>query len=494
VNNNFWGLSKKVNNYFNIYIFWRIEMTIYQGRVSGYSHDGAGVIAGDDLVIFVPGALKGELVAYSLPTEADKLKESRKSKKRQTAFGFLEEILEPAVQRAEPKCPYYGSCGGCSLQHASYDHQLEIKKEIVERAFRGLGSEISEKIEVLPVLGDNNPWQYRNKGIFALQRQKGRVKIGFYEKKSRQVAGEGCPGLFSLPVNGLIQALTFWFNSHDVKIGADGLHHIMIRESKSTDQLVLVLIGSGNKPEWLPEFLATFVPVEPKDLPPCARPPKKILIGIGWLSAEFKDGPVIQGKPEILWGTLTLQEKLGDVSYNISPESFFQVNTKQAEVLYDHVLAFAGLTGREKVWDLYCGTGTISLYLARKAKEVIGVEVVAAAVEDGKANARLNGIENVNFMAGVAEKLMPELIKQGRPDVVVLDPPSKGCRPEVVEGILAVKPERIVYVSCDPATLVRDLKMLTATGEYEIKSVQPIDMFGQCANVETITRIQRADL
>lgn len=467
-------------------------MTQFEGEISGYSHEGAGVIRQEDQVCFVPGALKGEKIIYSLAQDAGGQKTSGQAKKRRVSFGALEQVLEAASYRVAPACTYYGQCGGCQLQHASYEHQLEIKHEIVERAFRGLGREAAAGINILPVLAAAQPWYYRNKGIFAVQKQPdNKVMIGFYKKKSRQLAGEGCPGLFSLPVNGLLQAISLWFSTHDVTVGAAGLHHVMIRESKTHGQLVLVLIGNGPKPQWLPAFLETFVPVEPKDLPPCAKPPKKILIGIGWLSAPLKDGPVINKTPETLWGTLTIQEQLGAVKYEISPESFFQVNTAQAKVLYDQVLEMAALTGKEKVWDLYCGTGTISLYLARQAKQALGVEAVEAAVRDGQANAKLNGIDNVRFVAGLAENLMPSLAQELPPDVVILDPPSKGSQPEVIEGLLAVKPKRIVYVSCDPATLVRDLKLLTATEEYVISKVQPVDMFPQTGHVETVVLMSR---
>jgi 23S rRNA (uracil1939-C5)-methyltransferase len=529
-------------------------MSEQQGAISGYSHQGAGVVRGEGQVCFIPGALQGETVIFEIEEEASGISAgsgTRRAKKAgpgKVAFGELKKVLAPSEHRIEPQCPFYGSCGGCQLQHADYKHQLQIKHDIVERAFRGLGREESAKIEVLPVLGAHTPWGYRNKGLFAVQKQEGKVKIGFYQSKSRVVAGNGCPGLFSELVNGLIQALSFWLEQAGAEIGAQGLHHIMIRESKTTGQLILVLIGAGEKPGWLPDFLKSFVPKDPKSLPPLAPVPKQLLLGIGWLTADLKEGPVLEGKPETLWGSLSLMEHLGKVRYGISPESFFQVNTAQAKVLYEQALKLAGLTGKEHVWDLYSGTGTIALYLAAKAKSVLAIESVAAAVKDGQTNARLNKIDNVKFMTGLAESVLPvllhppvpevkedaaaladkvaarwqkmaqaaaeavpagETLKEtaaeaesreqkrreaaGLPDVVVMDPPSKGCEPAVIDAVLEAAPQRIVYVSCDPATLVRDLKRIIAGGAYEIKAVQPVDMFPQTGHVESVVLLSRTE-
>lgn len=527
-------------------------MSEQQGTISGYSHQGAGVVRGEAQVCFIPGALEGETVIYEVEEGTDYSsagrgpKRSKKAGPGKVAFGELKKVLDSSEHRVEPQCPHYGACGGCQLQHASYAHQLQIKHDIVERAFRGLGREESAKIEILPVLGAHSPWGYRNKGLFALQKQEGKVKIGFYQSKSRVVAGSGCPGLFSELVNGLIQAISFWLEQAVAEIGGQGLHHIMIRESKTTGQLILVLIGTGGKPDWLKDFLKTFVPKDPKSLPPQAPVPKQLLLGIGWLTADLKEGPVLEGKPETLWGSLSLMEHLGKVRYGISPESFFQVNTAQAKVLYDQVLKLAGLSGKERVWDLYSGTGTIALYMAAKAKSVLAIESVAAAVKDGQTNARLNKIDNVKFMTGLAESVLPALLHPtvpelkedaaaladkvaarwqkmaqaaaeavpaeaappetaaevesreqkrreaaGLPDVVVMDPPSKGCEPAVIDAVLEAAPQRIVYVSCDPATLVRDLKRIIAGGEYEIKTVQPVDMFPQTSHVETCVLLAR---
>lgn len=522
-----------------------------KGTISGYSHQGAGVVRGEDQVCFIPGTLQGETVIYEIEEAHEKKtpyrgqRQPKKGSQSKVAFGELKQLLTESEHRVQPRCPYYGQCGGCQLQHASYEHQLQIKKDIVERAFRGLGREASAKVEIQPVLGAHEPWGYRNKGIFAVQKQDEKVKIGFYQRKSRQVAGTGCPGLFSDQANGLIQAIAFWLEGAGAEIGAQGLHHLMIRESKTTGQMILVLIGAVDKPAWLPDFLKTFVPKDPKTLPPMAPVPKQLLQGIGWLTADLKEGPVLEGKPETLWGNLILVEHLGKIRYGISPESFFQVNTAQAKVLFDQVLKLAALTGKERVWDLYCGTGSITLYLAAKAKSILGIESVSAAVKDGQTNARLNKLSNVKFVTGLAEELLPEMIhptvpeakteaaplaekvadrwqkmaqaaqaveaaeskaemepeaiaaeaailEQKRreaanlPDVVVMDPPSKGCEPAVIDAVLEAAPARIVYVSCDPATLVRDLKRIIAGGDYEIEAVQPVDIFPQTGHVEVI--------
>ena len=460
---------------------------LFKGIVSGYNHKGMGVVRVEDAVYFVPGALSGEEIAFaaiSVPVQGKK-----------PGQGRLKEIFNPSSSRIQPACPYYADCGGCQLQHASYPHQLEIKAKILERALRPLAKldpEIYGKQK--PVLPSPEESAYRNKGIFAVERAEDRVLIGFYRQKSRIIAGQGCPRLFSREVNGLAAALAFWLeNRREALLGPEGLHHVMIRESKTTGRLILVLIGAGPKPAWLGDFLNTFIPRQPEDLPPCAPPPRQILSGIGWLSSPYRDGPVLQGKPETLWGSLVLVEQLLGLSFGITPQSFFQVNTRQAAVLYEEVLKAAALTGKETVWDLYCGTGTISLCLARQARQVLGVEYIEEAVEAARKNAAVNQLKNLSFLAGPAEKLLPAYQGQA-PDIVVLDPPAKGAAAAVLAAILKASPRRIVYVSCDPATLSRDLQRLLAEGGYRIEYIQPVDLFPQTAHVEVIVGIQRSDL
>ncbi len=533
-----------------------------------------GVIALKDQICFVPGVLAGEEVKVRLTGK----------KKGKVVWGEALEIRNPSQQRQVPPCPHYLRCGGCQLQHAAYPHQLEIKQSIVERAFGPLRRQDENIMAKLwPILPAPQPAEYRNKGIFAVGRAGNgseAVQIGFYGRQSREIAGHGCPVLFSQPVNGLLYALAFWLEQNKIAVG-QGLHHVMIRQSHTTGKIILVLIGE-KEPDWLPEFLATFVPKDPVNLPPLAPKPDHLLAGIGWLSAPDKAGPVISGKPKTLWGSLITIEELqpqplqdgisgalasaGSVvnatdsvdsspspalRFAISPEAFFQVNTAQANTLYDVAAAACGLTGKEILWDLYCGSGTISLYVARQAKAVLGIEISQASIKDAWINARINSFhsgvgtsgdsmdgnnngrsdsqtfaDRLCFLAGAAEELIPRLIKEpdfltdklkqqaplytspkgevfppseelvellaGKtPDVVLLDPPSKGAETAVLETILAAGPQRIVYVSCDPATLVRDVQVLIGSGKYEVKMIQPVDMFPQTGHVECVVLMSR---
>ncbi|MEL7623620.1 MAG: class I SAM-dependent RNA methyltransferase [Clostridiales bacterium] len=572
------------------------------GTVKGYNHEGMGVIALKDQICFVPGVLAGEEVKVRLTGK----------KKGKVVWGEALEIRNPSQQRQVPPCPHYLRCGGCQLQHAAYPHQLEIKQSIVERAFGPLRRQDENIMAKLwPILPAPQPAEYRNKGIFAVGRAGNgseAVQIGFYGRQSREIAGHGCPVLFSQPVNGLLYALAFWLEQNKIAVG-QGLHHVMIRQSHTTGKIILVLIGE-KEPDWLPEFLATFVPKDPVNLPPLAPKPDHLLAGIGWLSAPDKAGPVISGKPKTLWGSLITIEELqpqplqdgitealasagsdanngagakgsatdatnsvaetadsaassAPLRFAISPEAFFQVNTAQANTLYDVAAAACGLTGKEILWDLYCGSGTISLYVARQAKAVLGIEISEASIKDAWINARINSVhsgaegkgggagtgaisnagagtsgdsidgnnngradsqtfaDRLCFLAGAAEELIPRLIKEhvfladqlkqqaplytspkgevfppsedivellaGKtPDVVLLDPPSKGAETAVLETILAAEPQRIVYVSCDPATLVRDVQVLIGSGKYEVEMIQPVDMFPQTGHVEAI--------
>ncbi len=579
------------------------------GTVKGYNHEGMGVIALKDQICFVPGVLAGEEVRVKLTGK----------KKGKVVWGEALEIGKPSLQRQLPPCPHYLRCGGCQLQHAVYSHQLEIKQSIVERALAPLRRQdenIMAKLrQILPAA---QPAEYRNKGIFAVGRMTGSstqseqpvqtklperqissephtqsrhlakvklptqaelanaalasVQIGFYGRQSWEIAGQGCPVLFTRQVNGLLHALAFWLEQNKIPVGQEtakgisdqenrGLHHVMIRQSQTTGKIILVLIGE-KEPDWLPDFLAAFVPKDPENLPPFAEKPDHLLAGIGWLSTPDKQGPVVSSKPKTLWGSLITIEQLeqsqkdilesptatgGAISaaplrFAISPEVFFQTNTAQANVLYDVAAAACGLTGKEILWDLYCGSGTISLYVARHAKAVLGIEINAASIKDAWINARINSAigdgagrgnddgteasgsslaERLCFLSGAAEELIPQLLNESgflaaklerqaalytspqgeafppskelvellagkTPDVVLLDPPTKGAEAGVLETILAAGPQKIVYVSCDPATLVRDVKILTGSGKYEVAMIQPVDMFPQTSHVETV--------
>ncbi|MCL1848370.1 MAG: class I SAM-dependent RNA methyltransferase [Clostridiales bacterium] len=516
------------------------------GKIDGYNHEGMGVLRAGGRVIFVPGALTGEEAVVSLSGK----------QKGSVSWGQLLEIRNPSPHRIKPQCPYYMRCGGCQLSHASYAHQLVVKQSILERALAPLErlGMLNDALQ-LPVLPAHEPKYYRNKGIFAISRETAagspQVAIGFYARQSHVIASFGCPTLFTRQVNALIAAVARWLgdNTNEQPIP----HHLLIRESDTTDDLTITLIGE-EKPAWLQAFVAAFQGQRDR-----LDPQSWTLTGVGWLTSPAKKGPVVDGDPDTLWGSLGISETFVPSSdpmpiqpgalptqkplrFRFSPASFFQVNTRQTRVLDDEILRLCALTGNEILWDLYCGAGTISCCLASRAKAVLGIDMDETAIRDAWANARQNfGIapppfvsplltERLCFLAGAAERLVPALAqdpdsllrtlhsqkrlygaadKQARealqplsppqapsaalirllseqsPDVIVLDPSSKGAKPAVLNAILSIRPEKIVYVSCDPATLARDLRILSA-GKYAVRRIQPVDLFPQTAHIETI--------
>ena len=507
-------------------------LDIVTGTVTGYNHEGMGVLRQERQVVFVPGALSGEEVSVRLDSR----------KKGGAMWGELIDIRKPSPYRRVPPCPNYSRCGGCQLQHASYGHQLQVKQEILARALAPLRKQgIPIQTLIMPVIPAPAPTGYRNKGVFAVSRAAGAadaapaggaVAIGFYGRKSREVAGHGCPTLFSARVNALLDDLALWLGRYGA---VQTPSHIMIRESGADGKVILVLIGE-KEPPWLPAFLDAFMP-RPGGKSPDSLPRRGgQLAGAGWLASADKEGAIAGQKPLTLRGSLDIAEHYRrdpPIRFTISPESFFQVNSAQGERLCAEAEKACGLTGEEILWDMYCGAGTIGLYLASRAKAVLGMDAGASAIRDAWANARGNAAATapplhgrVCFLAGAAEDLAPSLLgcpallpgmlkgqeslytaPSGRvypphkalvrllsekaPDAVILDPPSKGAKPAVLQAIRAAAPRRVVYVSCDPATLSRDLQILAGGALYALEKVQPVDMFPQTAHVEAVASLRR---
>lgn len=442
---------------------------LHNVQITGYTHEGAGVGRIQGRVVFIPGALEGEEVLVEIVRECKGI-----------LRGELKEIHKPHPQRISPACEVYHLCGGCSYQHVAYPEQLRIKQKLVQDTLRrigGLGS-----ITVHPVLGMLKPWGYRNKGHFRAGRFMNRVSLGFYEEDSHRIVPYFCKHFFSPAVTSLLSFLEDILTHNKIKIAESdglGLRHVLIRESRCNGEILLCFIVNqddcGN--DW---------GVITREI--CNKFPQ--IVGVCRNKNEKNQGPILGTTAKILYGVDYLRDRIGSFAFTIALPSFFQVNTQQAKCLYDTVLRYAGLSGRETVVDAYCGAGTISLYLAPEAQRVIGIEAVSAAVQDAQTNARINGINNVEFLQGEAEKRLPELAANGlRPDVVVVDPPRKGCDKLLLDSIIKVKPSRMVYVSCNPATLARDLRVLT-DGGYAIVEVQPVDMFPQTAHVEVIILLQ----
>lgn len=439
--------------------------------ITGYSHDGRGVGRLAGKVVFVPGTIKGEKVSVEITGE-----------QKGISTGKLLAVMEPVRERIIPACSVFTTCGGCQLQHLKYEAQLELKKSIVEDALLRIGG--FKDLKVQSVLGMDDPWQYRNKGHFKVEKNAGIISLGFYEEGSHSLVNMSCNHLFSEAVVELLRGLLAVINRTDLPIegsNSSGLRHIMIRESKSKGEILLVFILSGEITLQLREITREI----------CNKFPK--IVGVCANKNPRSRGPVLGNRTEVIYGKGEIEDTIGSFTFAISPHSFFQVNNVQATRLYAKAVEYAQLSGQEIVVDAYCGIGTISLFLAKQAKKVIGVEIVPEAIRNAQENARQNNVSNVEFIQGEAERVMPDLLRKGlQPQVVVVDPPRKGCGQPLLDSILQVKPKRVVYVSCNPATLARDLKYLVAGG-YEVKEVQPVDMFPQTSHVECVVGMQRKD-
>lgn len=440
--------------------------------ITGYSHDGAGVGRWQGQVVFVPGTLLGEEVLAVITAQ-----------KKGYLQGELLRVIKPSSERVLPACGIYESCGGCQLQHLSYPAQLQMKEQTVRNALTRIGG--LDDVEIYPVLGMINPWAYRNKGHFRVGRDKEGVRLGFVEEGTHNLVDMHCRHLFSSEVTGLLGYLEDILTQYKIDVhmtDGKGLKYILIRESRSTGEILLVFIHSGGVSEKL-GLIAREI---------CRQVTK--VVGICENVNVKNQGPVLGNKTVIIQGKGNIEDRIGPFIFNISPASFFQVNNIQTELLYNKALEYAGLTGKETVVDAYCGIGTISLFLAQKAKKVIGIESVSEAVHDARKNAAFNRLKNVEFHLGMAEKIMPELLNNGiQPEVIIVDPPRKGCERALLDSIVKAKPERVVYVSCNPATLARDLKILAEQG-YITKEVQPVDMFPQTSHVESIILMTNSGL
>jgi len=435
----------------------------------GYEGEGVGKI--DGFTVFVAGAIVGEKVLIKIVKIS-----------KNFAFGKLLEIIEKSSNRIEPVCSIYKSCGGCNLQHIDYASQLDFKTNRVIQVINRIGK--LEKVIVHPTLGMESPYNYRNKVQLPSSNKNGEVKIGFYAARSHDIINmENC--YIQDSVADIVVKLTRqWIKEFNIQCYNEEnqqgiLRHVMIRKGSKTGQVMVVLVTNGKSLPYKEEFIAIVT-----------KKIKGIVSVIQNINSEKTN--VILGETCLtLWGKDTITDYIGEFKFEVSPLSFFQVNSVQTEVLYDKVLEYANLSGGEVVLDAYCGTGTISLFLSGTAKKVYGVEIVPQAIENAKINAKVNNVENTEFLVGEAEIIIPKLINDGViADVVVVDPPRKGCDKTLLEAISHMAPKTIVYVSCDPGTLARDLGILNELG-YITKEIQPVDMFPQTAHIENVARIEK---
>ncbi len=439
---------------------------IYIINIKGMTHEGQGVGKVDGFTVFVDGPVEGEKVEVKIIKVG-----------KSFAAGKMVKILEPSPHRTKPVCGIYKRCGGCSLQHMSYEAGLEFKTRLVSDSIRRIGK--IDDVVIHNTIGMKKPMNYRNKAQYPVGRQGNELKAGFYARRSHDII-DCVDCMIQDEVSGKIRSIVKDFiidndiSVYDESTGKGFIRHIMTRTGFKTGEIMVVLVVNGRSLPHNDKLVKLLISQIPQ-------------IESIVLNVNTKKTNVIMGNENLtLYGKDTITDYIGRFKFNISPISFFQVNPIQTEVLYGKALEYAGLTGNETVFDLYCGIGTISLFLSEKAKKVYGVEVVEAAVMDARENALLNGVENVEFMAGEAEKLIPEVYSRGiRADVVVVDPPRKGCDEILLETLVNMKPERIVYVSCNPATLARDLNYLAGKG-FKAVEVQPVDMFPWTPHVESI--------
>lgn len=444
---------------------------VHELSITGFNQNGEGIGRVDGLAVFVPKAIPGERVLARI-TEV----------RSRFARAQLERIEAASVHRVRPRCPQAGTCGGCQLQHISYDRQLALKRELVEETLKRIGH-----IEhpVLPAIGMDIPWRYRNKGHFHLRKTNNRISFGFFAPGSHHfIPARDCL-LFSTAVNNLLSYLEDQFTAAGVEVfhakTRDGyLRNVVVRESMATGEMMVILVTAHDR--WKFRDLADDIG---KAFPQ--------VVSI-YQNINSNTTPVILGNDfKLLKGEAVIRDTIGHLVFNLSPRSFFQVNSVQTKALYQVVRDYAGLTGRETLADTYCGVGTIALFLANQAQKVYGVELVASAVRDAEANARLNGIRNVRFVAARVEDWVRREAKQGgRIDVLIVDPPRRGLSPDFLQSVSELLPPRMIYVSCNPATLARDLVHLVEHG-YAVTSVQPVDMFPQTGHVETVVLMSRVE-
>ena len=455
----------------------KIIVTIEDIGVNG---EGIGKVEG--YTLFVKDAIIGDTVEAVITKP-----------KKTYAYAKMINIIEPSEHRVVAKCPVARQCGGCQIQELSYEAQLEFKNKKVRGNLERIGGFSPELLDEImePICGMAEPFYYRNKAQFPIGTDKeGKIVTGFYAGRTHQIIPNTDCAL-GVPVNReILQLILDYMNechvtAYSEETGRGLVRHVLIRYGFKTKEIMVCLVVNGD------------------NLPHSEKLVDKLAKIEGMTSITYsvnrENTNVIMGKEiGLLWGQGYITDYIGDVKYQISPLSFFQVNPVQTEKLYGLALEYADLKGEETVWDLYCGIGTISLFLAQKAKKVYGVEIVPQAIKDARNNAKINGIENAEFFVGKAEEVLPEYYaqyereqgKRAYADVIVVDPPRKGCDEMLLQTMVQMQPERIVYVSCDSATLARDLKYLCENG-YEMKKCRAVDQFPMTTHVESVVLLQK---
>ena len=442
---------------------------IYRAHIDGYSSEGLGIARIDGQVVFVHGAIRGETCDVLVMKVL-----------KNAAFGKIAALTEPSPARRQPDCPYYGRCGGCDFRHMSYEEELWAKRARVQDALTRIGG---AEVTVEEILGAEQPLHYRNKSIYPISPA---GEVGFYRARSHQVVDvEHC--LIQKPeADALAQAVRdyiarFRVEPYNEATGRGLLRHLYVRTSCRGESLACLLVNGSRLPH-------------EQELVDMLRAAAPGVCGVVLGENTRRGNAILGDRYRTLWGRDYLTDTLCGLELRLSVPSFYQVNHDQAQRLYEKALEYAGLTGRELAVDLYCGAGTITQVLARRARHVIGGEIVPEAIRDAEDSARRNGVENVEFLCGDASRLAAELRQRGlRPDVICVDPPRKGLAPDVVEAAASMTPGRIVYVSCDPATLARDVARFAPLGYRPVRACA-VDLFPGTANVETVVLLSKGEV
>lgn len=439
---------------------------IYRAHIDGYSSEGLGIARIDGQVVFVHGAVRGETCDVLVMKVL-----------KNAAFGKIAALAEPSPARRQPDCPYYGRCGGCDFRHMSYEEELWAKRTRVQDTLTRIGG---AEVTVEEILGAEQPLHYRNKSIYPISPA---GEVGFYRARSHQVVHvEHC--LIQKPeADALAQAVRdyiarFQVEPYNEATGRGLLRHLYVRTSCRGESLACLLVNGSRLPH-------------EQELVDMLRAAAPGVCGVVLGENTRRGNAILGDRYRTLWGRDYLTDTLCGLELRLSVPSFYQVNHDQAQRLYEKALEYAGLTGRELAVDLYCGAGTITQVLARRARHVIGGEIVPEAIRDAEDSARRNGVENVEFLCGDASRLAAELRQRGlRPDVICVDPPRKGLAPDVVEAAASMTPGRIVYVSCDPATLARDVARFAPLGYCPVRACA-VDLFPGTAHVETVCLLSK---
>ncbi len=448
--------------------------------IEDMSMNGEGIGKSNGYTLFVKDTIVGDVA------------EVRVTKMKKTyGYARLIKLMKPSSDRVEPKCPIARQCGGCQIQEMSYESQLRFKQNLVRNNLERLGGIMPDTYEMCPIIGMDEPWHYRNKAQFPVGvNRDGKLCMGFYAGRTHSII-ETRQCFLGDAVNEQVLSVIRTFmeenkiTAYNEKTGTGVVRHILIRKGFKTGQVMVCVVINANSLKASKRLVDMLTAIDGMT---CIS-----------VSINMENTNVIMGNEiRVLWGKPYIEDYIGDILYRISPLSFFQVNPVQTEKLYEKALEFAGLTGEETVWDLYCGIGTISLFLARNSRKVYGVEIIPQAIDNARENARINKITNVEFFVGKSEEILPQFYEneyektgvKPTADIIVVDPPRKGCGEALLSTIVNMKPERVVYVSCDSATLARDLKFLVEHG-YQVKKVQAVDQFGHTVHVETVCLLSK---